>query len=76
MTNYEIVMKLIGHVHPVGSTHFDDESFENLKELTELTDQLLNTIHKISEFKSQHQYSMKRAGEHCSKFLDSIGIQE
>lgn len=75
MDTYEVTMKLIGPVEPVGETNMDNDRYENLKDLTNLTNQLLTVIDSIAnQFQNNHQYSMKRAAVHCNEFLDGIGI--
>ena len=44
MELYEIVMKLVGPVQPVGETRADEQRLANMKKLTELTDLLLGEI--------------------------------
>lgn len=71
----DVVRKLIGPVEPVGETRADDERYENLKALTALVDNLICEVRYVTENKSRHEFSMKRAGEHASKFLRSIGVE-
>jgi hypothetical protein len=75
MELYAVVTKLVGPTSPIGSTREDNERFENLKAMTELADRLLTDIDRIAtDNKGRTEYSMKRAGEFCDKFLDKIGI--
>ena len=75
MDIYEVAKKLIGEVEPVGETHTDDKRYENLKKLTNLTEQLLTDICRIeNNYKNNHQHSMKRASTHCAGFLDANGV--
>lgn len=77
MELYDVVTKLIGPVRPVGETHEDERRLENLKALTELTDQLLTDIDEIAaDNKNRPEYSLTRAFNFCNKFLDKIGIQK
>jgi hypothetical protein len=76
MELYDVVMKLIGPVVPVGETKADEQRFENLKELTDLVDLLLTDIDTIAGDAGRPEFSIRRAGEHCARFLDQIGIQE
>ena len=77
MELYDVVMKLVGAVEPIGETREDDRRFENLKALTSLTDELLTAIDTIAlNEKDRVEFSRKRAGAHCKKFLDKIGIKE
>jgi predicted glycosyl hydrolase (DUF1957 family) len=77
MDLHDVVKKIIGETNPVGETNADNKSFENLKVLTELVDELLTDIDWVAtNNKDRVEYSMKRSGEHCSAFLDRIGIVE
>ena len=74
---YELVIKLVGPIAPVGETHTDDKRFENLKAMTELVDKLLTDIDDVAYLnKDRQEYSMKTAAEFASAFYDKIGIVE
>jgi len=73
---YEVTKKLIGEIEPVGETRTDDVRFENLKVMITLVDKLLSEIDAVAANKTQHEFSMKRAGEHASDFFNDIGIIE
>ena len=76
MELYDVVTKLVGPTRPVGETHEDERRFENLKALTGLVDRLLTEIDEIATFNAtREEFSMKRAGEFCGKFIDKIGIR-
>ena len=71
---YEVVLKLIGRIQPVGETQTDNNRFENLKAMTELVDKLLTDIYGIAHsYKNNHQYSMKKAAAYASEFYTRIG---
>lgn len=72
----DVVRKLVGPIDPVGATHVDGERFDNLKTMTDLVDRLLGDIDRVAAYKNSHEFSVKRAGEHASKFYDLIGIRE
>lgn len=75
MEIYDVVKKLIGEIDPVGETNADNIRYENLKATTALVDALLTDIDRVAtNNKDRCEYSMKRAGEYSSKFLDQIGI--
>jgi hypothetical protein len=77
MDYHSIVKKLVGKIRPVGSTHIDNERFENLKELTNLVDKLLKDIDEVAGAnENRPEYSMKRAGRFASDFFNKIGIVE
>ena len=77
MELYDVVKKLVGEIDPVGETNEDDRRFENLKTLTELVDKLLSDIDYVNTRNSKrYEYSLKRAGDFASKFLDNHGIKE
>jgi len=67
----DVVLKLIGQVKPIGESNEDDFRFENLKNLCELTEQLVCVINEIAyRYRDSYQYSIKRAGEYAFKFID------
>jgi len=76
MELHDIVMKLTGPVMPVGETNEDRRSFENLKQLCDLVDQLVSTIDSVIPNKNRHEASMKQAGEYADKFLTGLGISD
>ena len=77
MELHEIVMKLTGPIDPVGSSEIDRERMENLKVLLDLTDRLLTEIDSIAtRNKARDEWSMKQAGQLCSKWQDNEGIRE
>jgi hypothetical protein len=68
----DVVLKLIGHVNPVGESAEDDKRFENLKSLCELTEDLVSLIIDIGyDNKNRCEYSMSRAGKYASNFIDN-----
>ena len=73
MELYDIVMKLIGPVDPVGSSEIDRDRMENLKVLLALTDRLLTNIDSIASCnKDREEWSMKQAGQLCAKWQDTV----
>jgi len=75
MTNYDVVRKLIGEVNPIGETNEDNKRYENLKELTLLTGDLLAVINDVAiRHKDSHEFSVKRSGEHAIKFINKLGV--
>ena len=72
----DVVLKLVGPIDPVGETNTDNDRFENLKVLTQLIDDLLGAVDDVAANATRHEYSMKRAGEHASKFFDHLGISK
>lgn len=76
MTNYDIVKKLVGEIEPVGETNTDEKRFKNLEQMTNLVDSLLLEIRTVSECKTSHEYSVKKAGEFADNFLYIVGIKQ
>lgn len=77
MELFDIVLKLTGPIDPVGETHTDDTRFENLKQLLELMKELHTKIDAIADENCDRgEYSMRRAGLECQKYLDWLGIPE
>lgn len=76
MKIYDVVIKLIGPINPIGKSTEDDRRYENLKVMTELVDKLIGDIDRVIPCKNRVEYSMKRAGEFADKFFDQLGITE
>lgn len=75
MTNTEIILKLIGPVKPVGESHSDQVSNENLKELCSVTQDLVQIVRDIYiENKDRHQASMKQAADIAENCLIDYNI--
>jgi len=72
MDIHEIVKKLVGKIYPVGETNADNDRFENLKTMTELVDELLSDIYRVAQGNNRHEYSINRAGQFASSFLDEV----
>lgn len=72
MTTFEIVMRLIGPIHPVGESNEDDERHKNLEDLCDLVINLMNEIKYVRDEKNRHEFSIKRAGERADKFLNYL----
>lgn len=74
MTNYDVVIKLIGHIMPIGETNEDDRRFESLKATTDLVNLLIEDIDRVSQASHRGEFSIKRAEQFSKKFLDNLGI--
>jgi len=72
MDIHEIVKKLVGKIYPVGETNADNDRFENLKAMTKLVDDLLTDINWVAQQNNRHEYSINRAGQFASSFLDEL----
>lgn len=71
-TVIEVVEKLIGEVDAVGSTHIDEERFENLKVMIDVCNALLDDIYIASKTKDYPQYSMQQIGCHAYGFIRDL----
>ncbi|HAR37543.1 MAG TPA: hypothetical protein DCS09_02590 [Porphyromonadaceae bacterium] len=77
MDVYDVVVKLVGPIEPVGETNADNSRFSNIEEMTELVDRLVKDIADVARFnKDRGEYSMKRAGQHAHHFLLSLGMED
>ena len=57
---YDVLMRFIGPVDPIGSSHVDAVRAENLRMMLKLTDKLLTKIDNIAtDNKNRIEYSMK-----------------
>lgn len=66
----EIVNKLIGKIEPIGESNTDADRLSNLGDQIQLTDDLIYQIVQVSENKTRHEHSMKKAGESAHKWLE------
>lgn len=74
----EIVNKLIGRIEPAGDASRDDEYFENLKAMCDLTNRLIGQIDNIAfKYKDSYEHSVKRAADYAADALtNTFGIKE
>lgn len=68
---------LVGDIKPIGETNKDNQSFENLKKLCYIVDELVTDIDDVSyNNQDRQEFSMKRSGEFASNFLTKdLGIK-
>ena len=77
MDIYEVVKKLVGEIEPVGESHYDKKSFENLKVMIDLMDKIHTYLDTIAyENKDKQEFSIKQSVDFINKFFDNIGIKE
>lgn len=69
---YEVVIKLIGEIKPIGESFEDERRFKQLEIMCDLVDRLLFQISDVIPDKERHECSMKRAGEYADNFFDAI----
>lgn len=69
-TTLEIIKNLIGNVNPAGDSAIDTERLERLKELCELTGELLFMLDDIRcKNNFAHQHSIKVMVDYVENFL-------
>ncbi len=71
MTNYDVVRKLIGPIHPVGESHTDHDRYKNLGAMTQLVDKLMFDLHQVAR-SLRPEASIQKAAKHASEFIDEI----
>jgi len=76
MEIYDVVVKLVGQIKPVGETNEDNRRFENLKVMTELIDLLICDIEGVASQKNRQEYSIGHAGKFADNYLKELGIEE
>lgn len=75
MEIYDVVIKLIGQIDPVGETRADEERYKNLVAMTKLVDRLLSDIDDVAHYnKDRAEFSMKKAGQFANSFQTRMGI--
>ncbi len=71
MNMYEIVVKLIGWINPVGETNTDNDRFENLKESVELINALVSDLVAVSNCESDQRASLNELVEEIKGAIDA-----
>ena len=71
-TIYNVVMKLVGPVMPVGESHTDEERLKNLRLLTDVVDRLLFEVSSVATCSTRHEHSIKKAGKFAVDVLKDI----
>lgn len=71
--HYEVAIKLIGNIMPVGSTEADEVRYKNLKQQTELIDRLVMDLHLlVIQNENAHEASRVKARNHALKFMRDL----
>lgn len=65
----DIVTQLIGSTTPIGKSEIDKDRLENLKELCELTYNLLDQINYLRRFAGSHEHSVQEIGIYANRQL-------
>jgi hypothetical protein len=76
MSVFDVVMKLNGHVHAIGSHEVDIERLEALKSLTSLLDELLQEVRYAARTAGHSADSMNQIGTYAKKYLEGIRNDE
>ncbi len=73
MTHTDIVKKLIGPISPCGESNTDEQRLQNLKNMCELTSDLIAEINEVYE-KNKHskEYSVKLMSDLAERYLISF----
>lgn len=73
MTLCDVVMKLVGPIHPIGESNEDERRFENLKILAELLDYLKCEILSVAcNCEHRHEASMQKAGKFARRAVQLL----
>ena len=72
MTNFDIVKKLIGDIHPVGETYTDEERFENIRAMALLAEEIIAELEKEIKNDDRYEYSIKRSGTFTKNGLKTL----
>ena len=66
----DVVLKLIGDVQPVGSTHIDNKKYENLEVMGEVFYRLFRELSEVEyDSRNRVQASMKGASKKAQKII-------
>lgn len=69
---YEVVMRLIGPVMPIGDTRADDTRMENLVALCALVEELHSEICRVAGTSGEHMASIGLAKKFANRFLTDL----
>ena len=70
----EIIDRLIGNIHSIGSSHIDCERYENLKEYCGLACEMINEICDEAKNSKRFEYSMEKSGKEAIEYLKCIKV--
>lgn len=65
----DLIMKQIGEVEPIGETQEDEQRFDSLYDLEEITWMLFEEIYYCCGYISNYEYSMKRSAEEAIRWM-------
>ena len=68
---YEMLVKLIGFIEPIGSTHIDNTRFENQIEFEVLVDEIVASLAEVSSTIG-HEWSIEKARTEARHFLREL----
>ncbi len=68
----EICEKLIGHIDAVGETNYDNDSYSNLDEVSNLIYFYLNQLLHNERRRNVAEYSIRRITDKSNKILDEF----
>lgn len=74
-TSHEINMvvdKLVGDIMPIGETHHDDMSYDNLLIYIEVVTGCLERIYEVAEYHDKTEWSTQRSGREALKYLSKL----
>lgn len=70
MTNYDVVIKLIGEIRPVGDSSIDRQRLENLKDMIRLHEEMHAEIDSISrDFLYDNRWSVAACRDEATKYI-------
>lgn len=72
MTTYDVVVKLIGPIQPVGDSSKDLGRLKNLVATIELVNKLLYDIYLASKESERPEHSMRVIGQRAKDFLKVV----
>lgn len=71
-TIIEVVMKLVGNIHPIQETHSDNNAYENQEKLIEVIDVCFDEIICNARRTDDYAFSVKKIKDRAIEYLDTI----
>ena len=71
-TIIEVVLKLVGNIHPIHETHSDKEAYENQEKLIDVMDACFDEIVGNAQRTDDYAFSVQKIKDRAIEYLDAI----
>ena len=71
-TIIDVLDRLVGNIHAIGSTHVDNERYDNLLSVEKVAYYIIDELLKELPNIKRHEYSMSKSGKKAFTILENI----